>query len=86
MHYIEVGKENSATIDLHYQDHGSGKPVILLHGWPLNERSWEAQVPVLRAPNIHMIIGTATRPFTKSHLLKTITQLYSITGFLTYEC
>lgn len=65
MHYIEVGKENSATIDLHYQDHGSGKPIILLHGWPLNERSWEAQVPVLLA-NGYRVISYARRGFGES--------------------
>ncbi len=47
MPYITVGKENSGNIDLYYEDHGSGKPVILIHGYPLNCASWEKQVPVL---------------------------------------
>jgi non-heme chloroperoxidase len=47
MPYIEVGKENSGNIDLYYEDHGTGKPVVLIHGWPLSGRSWERQVPVL---------------------------------------
>lgn len=47
MPYITVGKENSGNIDLYYEDHGSGKPVVLIHGWPLSGRSWEKQVPVL---------------------------------------
>jgi non-heme chloroperoxidase len=47
MAYINVGKENSSPIDLYYEDHGSGKPVVLIHGWPLSGRSWEKQVPVL---------------------------------------
>jgi non-heme chloroperoxidase len=47
MPYINVGKENSGSIDLYYEDHGTGKPVILIHGWPLSGRSWEKQVPVL---------------------------------------
>ncbi len=47
MPYITVGKENSGSIDLYYEDHGSGKPIILIHGWPLSGRSWEKQVPVL---------------------------------------
>lgn len=55
MHYVEVGKENSGTIDLHYQDLGSGKPVILIHGWPLSERSWEKQVPTLLAQGFRVI-------------------------------
>ncbi len=45
--YINVGEENSTSIDLYYEDHGSGKPVILIHGWPLNCGSWEKQVPAL---------------------------------------
>ncbi len=47
MPYINVGKENSGNIDLYYEDHGSGKPVVLIHGYPLSGASWEKQVPVL---------------------------------------
>ena len=47
MPYVTVGKENSGGIDLYYEDHGSGKPVVLIHGWPLSGRSWEKQVPAL---------------------------------------
>jgi pimeloyl-ACP methyl ester carboxylesterase len=47
MPFINVGKENSGDINLHYEDHGTGKPVILIHGWPLSGRSWEKQVPAL---------------------------------------
>ncbi len=47
MNYIIVGKENSGDIDLYYEDHGTGKPVVLIHGWPLSGASWEKQVPVL---------------------------------------
>jgi len=47
MPYISVGKENSAPIDLYYEDHGSGQPVVLIHGYPLDGHSWEKQVPVL---------------------------------------
>ena len=35
MPYITVGKENTGEIDLYYEDHGSGTPVVLIHGWPL---------------------------------------------------
>ncbi len=44
---VTVGKENSGSIDLYYEDHGSGKPVVLIHGWPLSGRSWEKQLPAL---------------------------------------
>lgn len=47
MPLISVGKENSGSIDLYYEDHGAGKPVVLIHGWPLSGRSWEKQVPGL---------------------------------------
>src|SRR5438445_4276288 len=47
MPYVNVGKENFANIDLYYEDHGSGKPVVLIHGYPLSGASWEKQVPVL---------------------------------------
>jgi len=47
MPYIAVGKENSGSIDLYYEDHGSGKPVVLIHGWPLSGSSWEKQTVAL---------------------------------------
>ena len=47
MPYVNVGTENSGNIELYYEDHGAGKPVVLIHGWPLSGRSWEKQVPPL---------------------------------------
>ena len=47
MPYVTVGKENSATIKIYYEDLGAGKPVVLIHGWPLSGRSWEKQVSAL---------------------------------------
>ena len=47
MSYVTVGKENGTNIDIYYEDHGSGKPVILIHGYPLSGASWEKQLPVL---------------------------------------
>jgi non-heme chloroperoxidase len=47
MPYITVGKENSGKVELYYEDHGTGSPVVLIHGWPLSGASWEKQVPVL---------------------------------------
>jgi non-heme chloroperoxidase len=43
MAHITVGQENSAPIELHYEDHGSGQPVVLIHGYPLDGTSWERQ-------------------------------------------
>jgi non-heme chloroperoxidase len=47
MPYVTVGHENSGSIDLYYEDHGSGAPVVLIHGYPLSGRAWDKQVPVL---------------------------------------
>src|SRR4051812_36522199 len=47
MNHIAVGTENSQNINLYYEDHGSGKPVILIHGYPLSGASWEKQVAAL---------------------------------------
>jgi len=47
MGYITVGTENSTPIQLHYEDRGSGQPVVLIHGYPLDGRSWETQEQAL---------------------------------------
>jgi len=41
--FVKVGTENSGDIELHYRDHGSGKPIVLIHGYPLDGNSWERQ-------------------------------------------
>lgn len=65
MAYVNVGTENSAPIELYYEDHGSGRPVVLIHGWPLSGRSWEAQVPALVEAG-HRVITYDRRGFGKS--------------------
>lgn len=65
MPMFQVGTEAAQPIELHYQDHGSGKPVVLIHGWPLGRRSWEAQVPVLIAAG-HRVIAYDRRGFSQS--------------------
>src|ERR1700740_2945223 len=47
MPHVTVGKENSGDIELYYEDHGSGEPIVLIHGYPLSGVSWEKQVPAL---------------------------------------
>ena len=47
MPMLKVGADARHPVELHYEDYGSGKPVVLIHGWPLSGRSWEAQVPAL---------------------------------------
>ena len=65
MPYVTVGKENSSHIDLYYEDHGSGQPVVLIHGYPLSGASWEKQVPVLLNAG-HRVITYDRRGFGKS--------------------
>jgi len=65
MSYIDVGKENSASIHLYYEDHGSGQPVVLIHGYPLSSASWEKQVPALLNAG-YRVIAYDRRGFGKS--------------------
>jgi len=70
MPWINVDTENSGDIDLYFEDHGEGKPVVLIHGWPLSGRSWERQVPVLLEAGYRVItydrrgFGESSRPTT----------------------
>ena len=52
---ITVGAENDAPIEIHYDDHGSGQPVVLIHGYPLNSNSWERQERELLAAGYRCI-------------------------------
>ncbi|KEZ76121.1 alpha/beta fold hydrolase [Salinisphaera hydrothermalis] len=65
MGYIQVGTENTAPIELYYEDVGAGRPVVLIHGWPLSGRSWENQVrPLVEAG--YRVITYDRRGFGKS--------------------
>ena len=65
MGYVTVGKENAEDIQLYYEDHGSGRPVVLIHGYPLSGRAWDKQVPVLLKQG-HRVITYDRRGFGKS--------------------
>ena len=65
MSTLQVGTENNAPIEIHYEDYGTGKPVVLIHGWPLSGRSWEAQVPALVEAG-HRVITYDRRGFGSS--------------------
>jgi peroxiredoxin len=65
MGYITVGTENSTDIDLYYEDHGTGQPVVLIHGYPLDGSSWEKQTAALLAAG-HRVITYDRRGFGKS--------------------
>ena len=62
---INVGTENSAAIEIHYEDHGSGQPIVLIHGYPLNGASWEKQERVLLQAG-YRVITYDRRGFGKS--------------------
>jgi non-heme chloroperoxidase len=52
---ISVGIENEAPVEIHYEDHGSGRPVVLIHGYPLDGNSWERQERELLASDYRVI-------------------------------
>ena len=68
MPFVTVGQENSAAIQIYYEDHGSGSPVVLVHGYALNGRSWEKQEAALLAAGHRVItydrrgFGASSRP------------------------
>jgi non-heme chloroperoxidase len=62
---VTVGQENNTDIELYYEDHGAGQPVVLIHGYPLSGRAWDKQVPVLLEAG-HRVITYDRRGFGKS--------------------
>src|ERR1700744_5716866 len=65
MPHCAVGKENSSNIELYYEDHGQGQPVVLIHGYPLSGASWEKQVAALLNAG-HRVVTYDRRGFGKS--------------------
>ncbi|HEY2740713.1 MAG TPA: alpha/beta hydrolase [Gaiellaceae bacterium] len=62
---LNVGTENAAPIEIHYEDHGAGQPVVLIHGYPLNGNSWERQERELLMSG-HRVISYDRRGFGRS--------------------
>src|ERR1700751_352987 len=68
MPFITVGQENSSAIQLYYEDHGSGPPVVLVHGYLLDGHSWEKQEAALLNAGYRVItydrrgFGASSRP------------------------
>ena len=62
---VTVGQENNADIEIYYEDHGAGQPVVLIHGYPLSGRAWDKQVPALLEAG-HRVITYDRRGFGKS--------------------
>jgi non-heme chloroperoxidase len=65
MSKVTVGQENNADIEIYYEDHGTGQPVVLIHGYPLNGHSWEKQERVLLEAG-HRVITYDRRGFGQS--------------------
>ena len=65
MSTIIVGQENTRPIELYYEDYGTGRPVVLIHGWPLSGASWEKQIGPLLAAG-HRVITYDRRGFGQS--------------------
>ena len=68
MPFVTVGSENGAGIYIYYEDHGVGQPVVLIHGYPLNGRSWERQERDLLAAG-YRVIAYDRRGFGNSSLV-----------------
>jgi non-heme chloroperoxidase len=68
MALLKVGTENNTDIEIYYEDRGTGAPVVLVHGWPLNGGSWERQSAALLAAGYRVItydrrgFGRSTAP------------------------
>ncbi|WP_017589942.1 alpha/beta fold hydrolase [Nocardiopsis ganjiahuensis] len=65
MGYVTVGNENSTPVEIYYEDQGTGRPVVLIHGYPLNGHSWERQTRELLAAG-YRVITYDRRGFGKS--------------------
>ncbi|MEV4939215.1 alpha/beta fold hydrolase [Streptomyces zaomyceticus] len=65
MPYITVGQENTNPVELYFEDQGAGQPVVLIHGFPLDGRSWERQSAALLDAG-HRVITYDRRGFGQS--------------------
>src|SRR5258708_28330960 len=81
MPFVTVGRENSAAIRIYYEDHGSGSPVVLVHGYALNGHSWEKQEAALLAAG-HRVITYDRRGFRASNRPSTRYDFHTLTAGL----
>lgn len=85
---LTVGTENGQPIELYFEDLGAGKPVVLIHGWPLSGRSWESQVPALIDAGYRVItydrrgFGQSSQPWTGYDYDMFATDLHKLIEYL----
>jgi non-heme chloroperoxidase len=88
MAFVTTGQENSAAIRIYYEDHGSGSPVVLVHGYALNGHSWEKQETALLAAGHRVItydrrgFGASSRPSTGYDFTTLATDLHLLLSSL----
>jgi non-heme chloroperoxidase len=88
MPFVTVGRENSAAIRIYYEDHGSGSPVVLVHGYALNGHSWEKQEAALLATGHRVVtydrrgFGASSRPSTGYDFDTLATDLHVLLSWL----
>ena len=69
MPYVHLPQYAEPDLQLHYQDFGQGQPIVLIHGWPLSSRSWEAQLGPLVEAGFRVItydrrgFGSSSQPW-----------------------
>jgi non-heme chloroperoxidase len=66
MKYITTtDKQSGEEVKLAYSDYGKGRPVVLIHGWPLSREMWEYQLAAL-VDSGHRVVKYDRRGFGKS--------------------
>lgn len=85
---VVVGRDASGPIELHFEDHGAGRPVVMIHGWPLSGASWEKQGDALLAAGYRVLrydrrgFGRSSRPATGYDFDTLADDLYQLLSFL----
>ena len=85
---VTVGQENSTDIEIYYEDHGAGQPVVLIHGYPLSGRAWDKQVPALLDAGYRVItydrrgFGKSSQPTTGYDYDTFAADLHTLLGHL----
>jgi non-heme chloroperoxidase len=85
---VTVGQENNTGIEIYYEDHGAGQPVVLIHGYPLSGRGWDKQVPALLDAGYRVItydrrgFGKSSQPTTGYDYDTFTADLYTLLEYL----